>query len=73
MNGRESVSSFRSMEILSPEPPRELNIPVDDCEDTVRSSGDRKSRRSKSGKEKKSFESEEDQKLKRGLGNFIIL
>ena len=48
MDGRESCTSFRSMEILSPEPPRELNIPVSSDEEEVKSSGDKKFKKSKS-------------------------
>ena len=66
MNGRESCTSFRSMEILSPEPPRELNIPVSSDEEGVKSSGDKKSKKSK--KKKAPESSFQDEKLTRGLG-----
>lgn len=68
MNGRESCSSLRSMEILSPEPPRDLNIPVygSSDEDGVKSCGDKKSKNSK--KKKNSESSYQDEKLTRGLG-----
>ena len=68
MNGRESCTSLRSMEILSPEPPRELNIPVygSSDEEAVKSSGDKKSKKSK--KKKNSESSFQDEKLTRGLG-----
>ena len=56
------------MEILSPEPPRELNIPVygSSDEEAVKSSGDKKSKKSK--KKKNSESSFQDEKLTRGLG-----
>ncbi|CBY39371.1 unnamed protein product [Oikopleura dioica] len=67
MNGRESCGSLRSMEILSPEPPRDLNIPVygSSDEDGVKSCGDKKSKNSK--KKKNSESSYQDEKLTRGL------
>jgi len=53
------------MEILSPEPPRELNIPVSSDEEGVKSSGDKKSKKSK--KKKAPESSFQDEKLTRGL------
>lgn len=72
MNGRESCTSLRSMEILSPEPPRELNIPVNSWsdEEAVKSSGDKKSKKSK--KKKNSESSFQDEKLTRGLGIKLV-
>ena len=71
MSGRESCASFRSMEILSPEPPRELNIPViSSDEERVKSSGDKKSKKLK--KKNNSQEFQQDGKLTRGLGRKVV-